>query len=874
MFLNNITRRRLASLLRPWLLSEPDLELKLGLINSEAIATNLRFDTSILNGLVDDQGGLCFSDVTIERLIMRFSNWSVPAISFEVHGFHVTLSVRNSKEESSLRQTRKGREAFAEGVKKKLSQIDPEGSLLHSALERISATTPSRNKFKTAFLNLILKHCQLQIHNLNVQVKLPMLNDSCACILHLKELNAEAKYLNFGCLLRGLVSAVFLPVKESSYIISGVGFEIGFKMVEQVKPVLLSTNLYTCIKLNDFQLIHFDLRVPELSISFSPADLLMYLAFGEISPKESQCARNGRQLWRLAASGVGQVISAPRLKFHNLVVIVGLWLRYANAYEYILQLVGYSADDLLKRSTTKMVQNNMFLSSVKKQWKVISDIEKELPVESIAQARRIARYRAALNVQSVFSKESYVNTHVKFFWKIFPPLGVIWKLILNLFHFIVRLLFFWRKAKAPTGEYLEVVSDDPFQHFGFSLNAGRILVNISHMDEIQLSEIEKLESSIGIPFSDFISFSLSINALLLNYREDICEQSLVVSCGQFKVKSSSLMETPLRQDDSKIFPSHAKGQWEESNNHLESILWFEPAQTFPLSETSKKSIADNAQGDCDSFLENCLGEMWSNWAKGCVQFEKSDIQYSENPFLLLEMTSLLTYPGLKNSYSGFWKCFFTLGKLHLGLGCSSIISISLLIRQLQNVLCRTRDIERSKVLSHCPGTAENPPETSWDSRYKCYANSLRLTLLKMLPEKHIQFGVFITGPCIRLSLEKECSGGSKDKSRMTSHGCFPLAFDIHDIEVAIWPTSTSDYASYVEHHSSDDAEPECIRLEQPQIIDIPKSDNANYISERWILLGTYLQLNGFTAYLGDPTEKQRSQLLVLQPMTVQLSSTR
>lgn len=743
-----------------------------------------------------------------------------------------------------------------------------QGSLLHSILEKILATTPSRSKCKTAFLNLILKHCQLQMHDINVQVQFPMLNDSSTCMLHLKELNAESEYLNFGCLLRGLVGTAFLPVKESSFVLSGSGFEIVFKMTDQINRVLSSTSVLTCIRLNDFQLLDFDLRVPELNISFSPADLFMYLAFAEISPKESQCARSGRQLWRLAASGVGHVISVPRLTFHNLVVIVGLWLRYVNAYEYILQLVGYSADDVLKRSTTKMSQNKMFLSSVKQHWKVISDIEKELPVESIAQARRIARYRAALSVQSVYLKESNVKTRVKFFCKIFPLLVIIWKLIFKFFHFIVCLLFLRRKlAKEPTDEYLEIVNDDPSPQFGFMLNVGRILVTISHMNEIQLSEVEKLESRFGIPFSG--SFSLSVDRLLLKHREDMCEKSLVVSCGQFKVRSSSLVETPLAQ--------HAKGQWEESNSDVESILWFEPAQTFPISETSKTSTVDNSQGACDPFLENCLGEMWLNWKNDCMQFEESesDIQYFENPCLLVETMSLLTYPGLKNSDSGFWKCFFTLGKFHLTLGCSSILSISLLLKQIQHVLCRATDNGRPKVHSHSPGTIKNLPETSWDSRYKFDANNLRLTLLKMLPEKHIQLGVFIAGPCIKLSLEKEFSDGNKDRSHTASLDQFPLAFNIHDIEVAIWPTSTSDSSAYVEHHGCDEAaEPECIRLEQPQIIDIPKSDHAKYISDRWILLGTYIRVNGFTAYLGDSAEKQTSQILVLQPVTLQFSSTR
>ena len=93
MFFDTVARRRLASLLRPWLREEPELELSGGFVNSRAIAKNLRFDASVLDGLVDDRSGFRFEDVTIEELIIRFSSWSVPAISFEVNGFNVALSV-------------------------------------------------------------------------------------------------------------------------------------------------------------------------------------------------------------------------------------------------------------------------------------------------------------------------------------------------------------------------------------------------------------------------------------------------------------------------------------------------------------------------------------------------------------------------------------------------------------------------------------------------------------------------------------------------------------------------------------------------------------------------------------------------------------
>ena len=740
---------------------------------------------------------------------------------------------------------------------------------MNSIIERILTTTPSRSKFKTAYLNLLLKHCQLWMHDIKVQVQFPMLSDSYMCLLYMKELDAESQYLNFGCFFRGLVGALYLPVKESSYVINVSGFEIVFKMVDQLNRILLMRDLFTCIKLNDFQLIDFSLRVPELLFSFSPLDLSSCLAFGETSSKESRSVRNGRQLWKLAASRVRNMTSNPRLMFHDLVVNVGLWLRYVNAYQHLLQLIGYSNDHLLKRSVAKMSQNKMFLSSVKQLWKVIADVERELPAESIAQARRIARYRVAISVQSVNFRESYVDSHVRLLCKIFALLRIIWKLLFKLFHFVICLLFSWRNlGKELSDEYLDNVSDGPSTQFCFILNLGRIIVNIS-----QLSTIEKLELNTGISSSDFVSFSLSFDALLLKYVEDISEQSLMVSCGQFKVKSSSLMETPRRLGSSKDFLS-AKGNWNESDNDMKSILWCEPAQTFPLSENSNTTAADNAEGACDPFLENFLGEMWLNWDKTCLKFEEIEIEYSENPCLLFEIKSFLTYPGLRNSDSGFWKCFFTLGKLHLGLGCSSILSISVLLGQIQHAICRTKDIGRSKVLSNSPRTIEYPPEISWDNRYRCYSNNLSAALLKMLPEKHIQLGVFISGPCIKLFLEKEFSSGNKDTSHIANHDDFHLTFDVNNIEVSIWPTSKPDSSSDVGHSDTDDAELECTTLKQHQIIDIPKSENEKYIADRWILLGSYLRFNGLNAYLGDSAEKQKRQIFILQPITVQFSSSR
>lgn len=708
------------------------------------------------------------------------------------------------------------------------------------------------------------------MHNINIQVDVPILNDSCAYMLDLQELDVGSQYLVHGCLLRGIFCAPFLPLKESSYFINGNDFDISCKREGQVKSILTLINFFTCITLKEFQLVDFNLRLPKLSISVSPADISMLLAYGKVSSKGSRHARSGRQLWKLAANRIGHVISAPRLMLHKTVFIVRLWLQYVNAYEYLLLLIGYSADHLLKKSATKMSEDKMFLSSVIHQWEVISDIEKALPVESIAQARRIARCRAALNVQSANFNELFINTRSNFFRNIILLLAFIWKVIYKLFHIVVSILFLRNiLAKEPNNEYLEIIKDNPYPQFCFILNIGRIQISISYENENRLSAIEKLESHTGIPCLDLVSFSLLVDELLLKYVQDICEQSLMVSCGQFKVKSSQFMDSPVTQSNSKEFLSSVEGHWKE-RNHEKTILWCEPALVVPLSESSNANVG----GACDSFLESLLGLMWLNWKTACMKFGRSKIQYSENPCFLCEIKSSMTYPDLKNSIFGFWKCLLTLGKMNFSLDCSSVLSISLLLRQMQHALCRTGDNGRSRIHSHSPTTIKSSPEISLESNYEYYASSLKMTLLRMLPEKHIQLGVFMAGPHVNFSVGKDFKGANKDTSHFVSHDSVYLAFDVQNIEVAVWPALAFDPASYIGSKGPDNADPDCIRFKQPQIIDLPKSDNEKYLSRSSILLGSYFRVSGLNAYLGSLAEKQHSEVFALKLMTVQLSTFR
>ncbi|XAR73932.1 hypothetical protein NMG60_11008065 [Bertholletia excelsa] len=127
MFIDKLIQRRLASVLRPWLRQEPELELKLGFLVSRGVAKNLFFDTSALNlQLLDESSRWYFKDITVEQLSLRVSYWSRPTFIIEVRGFHLTLSLRELKEERGRRPTSRTMDVDLEDRKKVLSEIDPE----------------------------------------------------------------------------------------------------------------------------------------------------------------------------------------------------------------------------------------------------------------------------------------------------------------------------------------------------------------------------------------------------------------------------------------------------------------------------------------------------------------------------------------------------------------------------------------------------------------------------------------------------------------------------------------------------------------------------------------------------------------------------
>ncbi|KAJ7952893.1 Vacuolar protein sorting-associated protein [Quillaja saponaria] len=858
--LSNIIRRRLLRLLQPWLRELPEFEVKLGLKKSCAVARNLQIDTSVLNQLFDEPAGLFFKDVTIEHLTVRFSLWSSTAFTVEVHGVHITLSPGEQNEEGYLKRLRK-RDTSSGNVTKKLSALDPEGCSLHCLLERILCTVPSGNEFSTTLLNLILKHCHLEMHKIHVDVKFPILNDVVMGFWELKEFNARSKSLDHGCLLRGIFGALFFPLKENPFIICGIGFKIRFGRNDHTDRVLLSSDLFTCINLSDLKLVDFRLQVPELVLSFSPDDISICLAFSKLLSDNPKHIRSGRQLWRLAASKIGHLTVTPRVALYKLVGVVVQWLEYVIAYESLLLLIGYSTDQLLKRSIVEMSQDRLTLASAKHQWKVISGIEKELPAEGIALGRRVARHRAALNGQCAHSlKKSSVSSPFNFLCLFLLVLSIIWKKMCNILRSIGKFLKLVQDPKI-YGQ-MGIVCEGPFEKFCFILNLKKVIITVFPMSEIQPSVNEKLQSQLGLPYSDFLIFCVSINALSLAYVEDIYEWNLFMSCGQLEIKPSFLGGSSVLQTSTANVLNSGKGHRTGASNDMKSILWVEPAQRSLVSES-------NAEGSCDPFLESLLREMWSNWKRVCMSFDEGEIEYTENLFLLCEMESSLAYPGLKNTDYGFCKYSLTLGKLNLDMTYSSILSASLLLSQMQHAFLGNKDKGRVRV--HLDSRVK--PELCWGSKYECFSVGLIMTIFGMLPEKHIQLGVFVAGPCIQLSCDKKLDGTDEHKGDIVSQDDIQLTFQLHDIEAAVWSPSIFDMAPLTGMTGLEGIVKECPRLE-PHTIEIPKPNNGKNVSHRRISVFSYIRVNGLNIHMGSTTENKQFQLFVLKPIIVQLSSIR
>lgn len=748
-----------------------------------------------------------------------------------------------------------------------------QGIYLHETVENISAITFSRNRLMTATINIGLRHFWLKLYDIHLKLQLPVMDESLVCFLRFKEIHLESVLLDSSCLLKGLLGAFFMPQEESSLVMNCSGLEIGLKRKDHVDCIASSGDLLNCIRLMNLQLRDFDTRALKIKFAFSPYDLpVLLMVFDLLSSKKGKGSRSGRELWKIAARGVGCLIPNHRPSFCMIVSTVVLWLRHVRAYEKLLFLVGYSDAKTFDQTVARMAQDKKFSSCMKHQWKVVSDIEEELPVEAVARARQLARYRVALRFRHS-SSESMTDVHTTLWWKVLAPLSFLWKFIWCIFYSIGRILFFLRTALGrdiEDGPLLLSDPDDSYSKQSFSLNLGEISITLSPIQVVHRPIKEKSESDSQVSDLNLLSFCITTNTLCLVYIEDSNAQCLSLACGNFKIQTSSLSRISLMRRNSGIEMHHSySGPQLKADTELDTILWSEPAPQFQISNNEPVKFTSDSW---ILILENYLGKMWSDWERNRKRFKGNDIQQLELPFFLCEIKSFIMDPYLNAPDHGLCKCSLAVGKLTSNLDYLSILSISLLLRQMQDIFRLTATSGGAEVLSHASNIIKEQTEVTCVSRCESYVNWLKMTMLRIIPEKNIQVGVAIIGPDIRISMP-----GGVPGEHLGSHSlddcCF--AIDVGNIEFAVWPTSEVVLTSLTGKPRLDESEAKCLWSMDKHSLDSQKTNsNGTCISQGCFAISACLRCNGINAFLEDLKENQQSQIFGPMSLTFQSSSRR
>ncbi|CAM8903861.1 unnamed protein product [Rhodiola kirilowii] len=864
MLLSDLIRRRLVSLLRPWLVEEPEMEVKLGFMRSHVIARNLRLDAAVLNRLLDDPRKCCFKDVTVDYVEIRVSNWSAPFFVFEVAGIRVKLAAGEQTNEEGVEWRQKPYDTSKEDFKKILAENDSEATAIHEFLEKICGIS-SRNSFANSVSCLLLKHSQLRIRDVKLQVQFPSAEDSLVVSIEAKDFNAESEVFDHVCLLKGLVAATLLPVKEGYLALDLSSFEIRVRNKDH-EFLLPPTDISSHLKVENLQVVNCDVYVPDIKLSFAPSNLSVLEMISKNLRRTYRRCRSGKQLWKLARCKILYSILTPKTKLHQSVIEVGQWLAYVNTCKHLLLHVGYPMKLIVRDSTAKMMRDKQYSRYVKNQWKVISAIEDDLPAEAIIQALQVARYQASLEnsyLENDYSKVQ-VSGMFKLPRKLFQLLHAIYSYICFLLLWLVCIFQLKAYSVDPSdSEGLKTAAVDCFPLFGLNLNVGEVSITISPVDADKFDASRGLKYQSGISQLELVSFCLVTEALLLRYIEGICEQSMSVFCGTLKTFSFDIGAPVTDANDLLKNSSFLKGHKKSNKEVPVLILESEPAQLFhvPDNSVSSKHVSSLP------VLQNIIRGMWSNWNSHSLLSEDSDLPSLEDPFLLLEVRHSVTESSLSKSCFSSLGCALSLGKVNLTLGLSSILSVILLLRQVGQTPIRTAEKDIVEHLPQYSTSCKYPLAEYWGGSYKSFFDRIKVAVHNFRPNSCIQLGIFISGLCIQVPSEPW--GGSIEFDSASNH----LAFEVQKIEVSIWPALSSDLTAL-------DGAPEWVgeglegKHKMPMRINIVNGNSGNYKSQGHISLDSYFRVEDISCHMQGPSKAQQHVFFMLDPVNVKLSAVR
>ncbi|CAH9102206.1 unnamed protein product [Cuscuta epithymum] len=859
MLFNGLIQRRLSTLLRPWLVDEPELEVKLGFLRSHAIAKNLCFNTAALNHLLEGTSGVFFKEVVIDQFGCYVSNWSAPAFNFEIHGLHITQAL--GEKEGSSGRAPKPKDTSIDQKMKLLVELDPQGSSLHAMMKRIAEITALG--WTTSLFDHILQHCQFQFHDVQLTLQSSLPNDFVSFSFQMKKLRVGCQSVRF-CFISGVISSVFLPSRESYFDIDVQNFETILKTEYHMSNIVPSTNLHASVKSKSLYCLDFYVNVEALKLYLSPFHVSTILLLFVLLSKEAKCVRSGRQLWKIAAEKVRSLTSMHKFLLHKFVYIICIWVQYMHTYEKMLFLVGYPSEDAIRRSAGFMIRGKAYSIAVKQHWKKICQIEEDLPSAAITLARQIIRNRAASGAQR--RKQLFHQSKVGSFSLACKPLLFVGKYICSIFHLIKGLFFQNTAGKCSnSNEKLGHVPDSSFLCHYIGLDVGNFLVSMSPEDKVHPSVSGKMLSDIGLAYHELLSFSLSIDVLCFRYSENITQQCFSFGCQSLNVVPLSLMESSYRNS-----AKYLNGSQKTKAHNLSPVLWSEPAAIVHPVEIDDYH-ANKTGVPCLSFIDFMIGEMLLKWRKCCSKDGANEIQDFETPFILCETKSFLIDQSQKNIIAGSLSCGMVVGRLNLVIEHASVVSITVISTQIKSALSWTQCNMKKDAVLHASASLSDQPSIDWSSKYNSLSNGMAIAANKLLPQKHIRMGIRVAGPHIQISLKKvELHGKITDQHHSTRNNMTHLRIEADNVELAVLPNLESDFNFSSGSMKIADAKAKITTLHQG---DIPKLNGETLSSQGCISIDAHLKFDGVKVYL-DVTDNPHRPVILLTPVTFTLLSSR
>ncbi|KAL9241362.1 hypothetical protein vseg_015482 [Gypsophila vaccaria] len=839
--------RKVGSILRPWVGDgdEPACEVQLGLFSCAIVVRNLRLKTSLL----DPTLGFAFRSLTVDDLVLRLSLFSAPAFSVHVRGLNVALFPQPHAPPPStplhhyfdLRNTAL------------LSLLDPQGSALHASLERFVSIASSKSGLKDSLTNLLLSHCSLHFHHPHVRLHSPLSDAVFSLAFSSRDLTLHSSPPLPPCLFAGFLSLPFLTFRHASFHIQATQLQLEAANNDHSNLVLSCLNPCLAITLTHLHLVDFLLSVPEISFSFSPTQIQVFLAFTNLFGVQSKRIRSGRLLWNIARFKLHNVLLPPKYAFYKTVLAAVLWLRLVKEYHSFLALVGYPDHG------PRLITGTKFSKAVAQQWQRISHREyTELPVKAIATARQVARNRAALKAPDRnFYGVATVNSHFSNIWRFFLQLFVVWRMTLNSIENFKTFVLRMTPSVVDPSKKMSIVVDP---RCCFHLRIRKVSASFSLDDGRPFSE--KTNSREGTSKTGPISFFLVAQEFLFIYEEGICEEYASFSVGFVKIGIASVFhgledETMLRNNQDQ----------RENCKENQTIAWGEPALIDCHSEI------DKTESGAIPYLKKLSGEMELAWNRMRSILQESNSRYNENPWAICGIHTSCAHRGIKSSDPGFLKCNFIVGKLNIELGYSSVPSIATLIEQLQFALHPSKDPLHSSSNFHDLPKASSLNRNN-SNTLKSTVKGLKMKLFKLLPDKHVEMKVFVAGPRVKVCLKNEGFSDSTSESNVHVSVDINFIIDVHNIYFTAWPTAMPSIAQGEHHRPSDDIESELFKLKENMTSGFEESGNGEYVSRGQISHFYYLKLGGLSACLENLVENDQMQVLILRPVTAKFSSIR